>query len=75
VGIRDMLDNHPYDIEDAVCIRETEKAILIEAPQFDSAVWIPITQIHMDSEVTEKGDEGTLRVYMWLARERGWTDY
>ncbi len=34
-------------------------------------VWIPISQITSDSEVTENGDEGTLAVKEWIAIEKG----
>lgn len=33
--------------------------------------WIPQSQIHEDSEVWKKGDEGTLIIPVWLAKDRG----
>lgn len=58
----------PYEIRDAICVGETEKAILVDSPEFfDEPEWIPKSQLEDDSEVYEKGDEGTLIITDWLA--------
>lgn len=66
-----------YEIESATCLRETEKAILVaceEDERFLEPVWIPKSQVHDDSLVYKKGDEGTLIVTNWFAKQRGWTE-
>ena len=61
-----------YEIEDAEARKETPKALLVEAPCWGEAQWIPQSQIHPDSEVFELGGKGTLVVTMWLAKQKGW---
>ena len=68
-----------YDIEETVVIHETspgmtnEGALLVKAPKFgDDEVWIPKACITEDSEVFEKGTEGTLIVTEGWARKEGW---
>lgn len=60
------------EIEDAKCIRDSEQAILVEAPIFDEPTWIPQSQVDEDSEVYEKGTSGTLIISDWWARKQGW---
>jgi len=61
-----------YTVEDAVCVAETDLAICVEAPDFEEGTWIPQSQIHEDSEIWEKGQEGDLVVTEWLAQQEGW---
>lgn len=61
-----------YSIEDARCIRQTEKAILVDAPELDEPEWIPQSQVDADSEVYKFMDEGVLIVSDWFAEKRGW---
>jgi hypothetical protein len=61
-----------YRVENAKCTRQTEKAILVEAPGFDEPQWIPQSVVHDDSEVYEKDGEGTLIIEDWFANEKGW---
>jgi hypothetical protein len=56
-------------IEDARCIRATEKAILVEID--GDQHWIPQSQVDADSEVWKEGDEGTLVVSDWIAEQKG----
>jgi len=59
-----------YPVElDALCIHETDLALLVEIE--GEEVWIPKSQIEDDSEVMEKGDEGTLVVSGWFADKEG----
>ncbi|OEU66298.1 MAG: hypothetical protein BA863_10395 [Desulfovibrio sp. S3730MH75] len=60
------------EIADAKCTAETEKAILVEAPDFGEPTWVPQSQIDDSSEVYEKGHEGTLIVSDWWAEKQGW---
>ncbi len=54
---------------DVIVIAETEKALLcnIEGEE----IWIPKSQILDESEVIEKGDEGSLIITQWIASEKG----
>lgn len=59
-----------FEIENAFCKHETEKAILVEAEDLDGEVWIPKSQIDDDSEVygmDEKKNSGTLIISEWFA--------
>lgn len=52
------------------CLRETEKALLVELEDHDNReVWIPKSVIHDDSEVfdSEKNAEGSVVVQEWWA--------
>ena len=52
-------------------IRATDRAVLIK---FDDGNedWIPRTQISTESEVYDKGTEGTVVITKWLAEQRNW---
>jgi hypothetical protein len=70
-------DKDKFEVHDAVVIRESEKALLVEAPVFDEEQWVPKNQIDDDSEVwgeKEGRNEGTLIVSKWIAEQKGWTD-
>lgn len=55
--------------EDVAAVGETEKAVLVD---FDGEQhWVPKSQIHEDSEVQAKGDEGDLDVTLWWAQQVG----
>lgn len=63
----------PFEIPDAWCISETEKAIKVEIGEVeDGLIWIPKSQIHDDSEVWKAEQSGTLVVSNWFAEQRGW---
>ena len=64
----------PFGIEDAVCLKETNEALLIESSFFDEPEWIPKKGVHEDSDIQEKGDGGMLVVEGWLAKSRGWSE-
>lgn len=55
---------------DAEAVQETAAAILVRTDHGDE--WIPKSQIDDDSEVSEKGDVGTLVVNQWIAQQKGW---
>lgn len=61
-----------YLIEKAVIVASTDDAICVEAPEFDEDMWIPNSQVHEDSEVWKKGQEGDLVVTEWWADKKGW---
>jgi len=61
-----------HTIEKCVCVRETDKAILVECDEFDEALWIPLSQIDDDSEVYKEGTEGDLIASSWFAEKKGW---
>jgi hypothetical protein len=55
-------------LEDVRCLRATEKAILCEIE--GDEVWIPQSQVTEDSEVWKPGQEGTLVITRWIARQK-----
>jgi len=62
-----------FHIENARCIRETEKAILVEADEFDEPTWVPKSMIDDESECWTDGTDGVLIVSDWFAEQRGWS--
>lgn len=56
------------------CVRQNPRSIVVENVEDGMRLLIPDSQIHEDSEVYEKGTEGSLIVTAWLAREREWCD-
>ena len=63
-----------FTIDNATCTRDSSKAILVEADFFDESTWIPQAAVHVDSEVWEEGNAGTLVVEGWWARKEGWDE-
>jgi hypothetical protein len=62
-----------FTIEGAEAVRETSKALLVEADFFDEGqAWIPRSQIHADSEVFELHGKGKLVVTAWWAKKQEW---
>lgn len=59
--------------EETKGIQETEKALLVRLKDGEE-VWVPKAVIHDDSEVYEKGGEGTLIVQRWWAEREEWED-
>ena len=55
---------------------ESDNALLVHIPDVsDDAVWIPKSKKVLDreeSEVQNKGDEGTLVIAEWFAIEKEW---
>ncbi|HUI23280.1 MAG TPA: hypothetical protein VLY82_02690 [Nitrososphaerales archaeon] len=64
-------NNEPVSVEVELAIASTDQAILIRIEDGEEEIWIPKSQIHADSEVSEEGDSGTLIIPRWLAREKG----
>ncbi len=65
-----MPDFHEkFRIEDIHVVRSTANAILIEAD--GDQIWVPRSQIDDDSEVWWPGQDGTLIVSDWWARQKG----
>lgn len=61
-----------YIISEAECIREGNKSILVDAPDFDESEWIFKDQILDESEVKEPGDTGDLIITRSFAKRQGW---
>jgi hypothetical protein len=61
--------NDAVHFDDVTVKHATDKAILavIDGKQ----EWIPKSQIAADSEVQDDGDEGTLIIPEWLAKDKG----
>lgn len=49
--------------------RATERAIQVTVE--GERIWIPLSQIHDDSEVYGEGHSGTLIVSRWIAQQKG----
>ena len=56
-------------IEDATCVKTTDKAGLFKTPGQEDA-WIPWSQIRGDS-VDKDGETGDLWISSWIADEKG----
>lgn len=63
------MPNNTCQFHDVTCKAATGAAILVEIEGED--FWIPITQVHDDSEVYRKGTEGTLIINDWWAEKKG----
>jgi hypothetical protein len=62
-----------YAIEDCRGLRLSRSGAAIEVEMDDGTKdWVPLSQIHDDSEVFEPGGSGRLVVTKWLAEQRGW---
>lgn len=62
-----------FDAPFARCVRATEKAILVTAPDLgEGEHWLPQSAVDDDSEVYQAGDEGRLVIAAWFARKQGW---
>lgn len=61
-------------VDGAVCLRETEKALLIRVEGGEH--WIPKSQMNEDeSDVQTQGDVGSLVISEWIAKEKGLCDF
>lgn len=62
-----------YEIQDAEIIKETDLAFLVEAEEFDAAVWIPRSVCDLaSSDIDGEGQSGNLVVKGSWARREGW---
>lgn len=55
-------------------VHATDEAIFVLIPEVDEdePVWIPQSQVHVNSEIHRKGEAGTLTVTQWFAEQREW---
>ena len=53
---------------------ETEKALHVEVDGYPEPVWIPKSQLHEESDIAHRGDDGVFYIPAWLAREKGLFD-
>ncbi len=58
---------------DCLCIKETSLAILV-ADAMGSEAWIPLSQVHDDSEVYSEDTVGDLIMSEWFAKKIGWVE-
>jgi hypothetical protein len=62
------------DLGDVEVLGKTDKAVLVELD--GEEVWIPLSQIHDDSEIYEStgiGERGNLVISRWLAHKLDYT--
>lgn len=57
-------------IENCFCLRETDKALLIQPHKGDD-FWVPKSCVHDDSYIVHEGDIGRLAVVAWWAEKEG----
>jgi hypothetical protein len=63
----------PVTFDNCKARYDSGKALLVEIPEIgDAPQWVPHSQIHDDSEVYRKGDEGKLVVSEWFATQKEW---
>jgi len=55
-------------VDDAHCIRETDKALLVRFCDGGQS-WVPKSQVYDDSEIYEDGDKGKLIISQWIAEQ------
>lgn len=67
-------DEFGRDVGEVQSIAETEKALLCRRVDEGDQAWIPKSNIHDDSEVYEKGQEGILIVKTWYADKINWEE-
>lgn len=69
-------DTEPYLLGTAEALRQTDKALLVEIydGHLDKQIWIPLSVVSPDSEVTDDGDRGLLIVYKWWAKANGYEE-
>lgn len=66
----------PVKVDNCKVVAVGRHAILVENDEWDEPLWIPDTQIDDDSELymqSKKGDEGTLVISAWIAKQKGIT--
>lgn len=68
--MRDSGEDDRYELEHCRIMRDSGKAVLVDSPE-QGEIWIPKSQLHDDS-IQEEGQEGSLIVTGWLAKQRGW---
>lgn len=61
--------------KNAVCLRESKAAILVDLNNGREPMWIPQSQIHDDSDVYESNGSGKLIVTRWIAEQKGIEDW
>lgn len=67
----------PYTIGSGEAIRQTDKALLVEildGPLEDEKIWVPLSVICPQSDVTDEGDRGLLIVFKWWAHSEGYDE-
>jgi len=68
--------NEPFTYDQKViCVHQTDGGSIKVTPIHPHKpipFYVPIENLHDDSEVYKKGDEGKLVVKMWWAIEKGW---
>lgn len=59
------------EFENAVCVGQTEIAILVKLEDREDPIWFPQSQVDDASEVYARGHQGKLVVTEWIAIEKG----
>ena len=70
----DSSPDEGYVIGEGTAVQETDQAILFQAvddAEGNAQEWYPKSQIHEDSDIHHKDEEGTLVISSWLAEQKG----
>lgn len=73
-------DEDGFEVGEVECTKGTGLSLLCKVLESSCTLkegedfWVPLSQVHDDSEVYQLGDRGKLIVSNWLADERGWSD-
>lgn len=57
-------------VEGCVCLRERDRAVLVKLPDGHEE-WFPRSQWALGNEIEHPGDRGTLKITIWIARQKG----
>lgn len=72
-----MSASNYHHIDNVLVLRATDRALFVRLPETEEwdeeETWIPRSQV-VEGDEWEVGDEGTLSVTEWLARQRGWVE-
>lgn len=67
-----MADDRTVTLHNVTAVKKSKLALLCVID--GDEVWVPDSQIHDDSEVSEQGHEGKLVVTKWWAEKNGYED-
>lgn len=63
----------PVRLDDCTILRESNSGDALQVDVAGDVDWFPKSQIVHDESITEVGEEGTLVITAWLAKQRGLT--
>lgn len=61
----------PVSVSGVVCLKQTDRALMVRIPGMKEPIWIPTSHVIKDGEVQGDGDVGILKVTAWIAAQKG----